>query len=51
MQVGITVPITEFGADPQFHPEVPVSPYTHQSYIHEPMTLMGYLAAITTRPG
>src|SRR5215471_3402255 len=78
MQVGVTVPITEFGADlaglrdfvqaaeelgyahvrlldhvlgadPQFHPEVAVFPYTHQSYIHEPLTLMGYLAAITTR--
>src|SRR3989442_1944308 len=78
MNIGITVPITEFGADlvglrdfvqaaeelgyahvrlldhvlgadPQFHPEVPVFPYTHQSSIHEPLTLMGYLAAITTR--
>jgi probable F420-dependent oxidoreductase len=78
MQVGITVPITEFGADlaglrdfvqaaeelgyahirlldhvlgadPQFHPEVPAFPYTHQSYLHEPLTLMGYLAAITQR--
>jgi probable F420-dependent oxidoreductase len=37
------------GADPQFHPEVPEFPYTHQSYLHEPLTLMSYLAAITTR--
>ena len=35
------------GADPQHHPEVPNPPYTHQSYIHEPLTLKGYLAAIT----
>jgi hypothetical protein len=28
------------GADPQFHPEVPEFPYTHQSYLHEPLTLM-----------
>jgi probable F420-dependent oxidoreductase len=37
------------GADPQFHPEVPEFPYTHQSYLHEPLTLMSYLAAITSR--
>lgn len=37
------------GADPQKHPEVPYFPYTHESYLHEPLTLMGYLAAITTR--
>jgi probable F420-dependent oxidoreductase len=37
------------GADPQFHPEVPEFPYTHKSYLHEPLTLMSYLAAITTR--
>jgi probable F420-dependent oxidoreductase len=37
------------GADPQFHPEVPEFPYTHRSYIHEPLTLMAYLAAITAR--
>lgn len=78
MHVGVTVPITEFGADlsglrdfvqaaedlryahirlldhvlgadPQFHPEVPAFPYTHKSYLHEPLTLMAYLAAITTR--
>ncbi len=78
MHVGVTVPITEFGADlaglrdfvqaaedlgydhirlldhvlgvdPQFHPEVPEFPYTHKSYIHEPLTLLSYVAAITTR--
>ena len=37
------------GADPQFHPEVPEFPYTHKSYLHEPLTFMGYLAAITQR--
>ncbi len=78
MQIGVTVPITEIGADfgglrdyiqaaedlgyahvrildhvlgadPQFHPEVPEFPYTHQTYIHEPLVLMGYLAAITKK--
>ena len=29
--------------------EVPEFPYTHQSYIHEPLTLMGYLDAITNK--
>ncbi len=36
------------GADPQYHPEVPVFYYTHKSVIREPFTLMSYLAAITT---
>jgi probable F420-dependent oxidoreductase len=78
MQVGVSAPITEIGADlaalrdyvqaaedlgyahirildhvlgadPQFHPEVPTFPYTFQSYIHEPFTLMSYLAAITKK--
>jgi len=78
MKIGVTVPITEIGADfrglqdyiqaaedlgyshvrildhvlgadPKFHPEVPEFPYTHKSYIHEPFTLMGYLAAITKK--
>jgi probable F420-dependent oxidoreductase len=35
------------GANPEYHPEVPQFYYTHESYIHEPFTLMGYLAAIT----
>ena len=37
------------GANPQFHPEVPVFYYTHASVTHEPFTLMAYLAALTTR--
>ena len=37
------------GSGSQFHPEVPEFPYTHQSYIHEPLTLMGYLDAITNK--
>ena len=36
------------GADPHYHPEVPVFYYTHESVIREPFTLMSYLAAITT---
>ncbi|GIT13893.1 MAG: hypothetical protein CM1200mP35_07130 [Chloroflexota bacterium] len=36
------------GADPQYHPEVPRFPYTDQSYIHEPFTLMAFLSGITT---
>src|SRR5919108_1504832 len=37
------------GADPRFHPEVPELPYTHRSYLREPLTLLSYLAAITSR--
>ena len=37
------------GAVPEKHPEVPQFPYTHESYIHEPFTLMAYLAAVTKR--
>lgn len=36
------------GADPHYHPEVPVFYYTHKSVIREPFTLMSYLAALTT---
>ena len=39
------------GAVPEQHPEVPQFPYTHESYIHEPFTLMAYLAAVTKRIG
>ena len=39
------------GAVPAKHPEVPQFPYTHESYIHEPFTLMAYLAAVTSRIG
>ena len=37
------------GADPQQHPEVPRFAYTHLSYMHEPFTLMGYLAGVTSK--
>ena len=37
------------GAHPQFHPEVERLYYDHQSYTHEPLILMGYLAAVTER--
>lgn len=37
------------GADPSFHPEVPVFYYTHESVTREPFTLMAYLAALTTQ--
>jgi probable F420-dependent oxidoreductase len=78
MHIGVTVPLTEFGADlvglryfiqavedlgyahvrlldhvlgadPQFHPEMPEPPYTHKSYLHEPLTFMSYLAGITKK--
>lgn len=39
------------GAVPEKHPEVPQFPYTHESYIHEPFTLMAYLAAVTKTIG
>ena len=35
------------GADPQYHPYFASSSYTHQSVMHEPFALMGYLSAIT----
>ena len=37
------------GADPQFHPAVAGTRYTDKSLMHEPLTLMGYIAAITTK--
>jgi len=39
------------GADPEFHPHVANSYYTHRSLMHEPFTLMGYLAAVTKKVG
>ena len=39
------------GAVPEKHPEVPNFPYSHESYIHEPFTLMAYLAAVTKKIG
>ena len=37
------------GADPAFHPEVPVFYYTHESVTREPFTLMAYLSALATQ--
>ena len=45
----IRMPDHVLGADPKYHSEVPRFPYTHQSYFHEPFTVMSYLAAITKR--
>ena len=39
------------GADPRFHPELQPIPYTHESVIHEPFILMGYMAAVTKTVG
>ncbi|MBM3942821.1 MAG: LLM class F420-dependent oxidoreductase [SAR202 cluster bacterium] len=39
------------GGDPQHHPHLANSYYTHRSVMHEPFTLMGYLASITKRVG
>ena len=37
------------GADPQFHPQIPRTNYTHTSVVHEPLTLLAYIAAVTRR--
>src|SRR6266446_5553480 len=37
------------GADPQFHRHPSLASYSHQSVVHESLTLLGYMAAITTR--
>src|SRR5919106_4221448 len=37
------------GADPQFHQHPSLGRYSYKSVVHEPLTLMAYLAAITTR--
>src|SRR5499433_2493610 len=37
------------GADPAFHSHPSLAPYSHRAVVHEAMTLMAYLAAITTR--
>ena len=39
------------GADPQFHQleQASRSQYTHTSVVHEPLTLLGYIAGITDR--
>ena len=37
------------GADPRIHQHPSLGRYSYKSVVHEPLTLMGYLAAITTR--
>jgi len=37
------------GSDLRFHPEITIVHYSHKTYVHEPFTLMGYLAAITKK--
>lgn len=36
------------GADPQFHHHPSLAAYSYKSVVHEPLTLLGYLAAVTT---
>jgi len=37
------------GADPQFHHHPALASYSYKSVVHEPFTLLGYVAAVTTR--
>jgi probable F420-dependent oxidoreductase len=37
------------GADPKFHSHPSLASYSHESVVHESLTLMAYLAAITQR--
>lgn len=37
------------GADPQVHRHPSLARYSYKSVVHEPLTLMAYMAAITTR--
>ncbi len=37
------------GSDLRFHPEITIVHYSHETYVHEPFTLMAYLAAITEK--
>ena len=39
------------GSDPQFHAHPSLANYSQHSVVHESMTLMGYLAAITEKVG
>ena len=39
------------GADPEHHQHVAGSAYTHESVMHEPFALMGYLSAVTKTMG
>jgi probable F420-dependent oxidoreductase len=37
------------GADPRFHSHPSLATYSHEAPVHEALTLMAYLAAVTTR--
>src|SRR5437763_13807809 len=37
------------GADPKFHAHPALATYSHEAVVHEALTLMAYLAAITSR--
>ena len=37
------------GADTRFHHHPSLTNYSYKSVVHEPLTLLGYMAAITTR--
>lgn len=37
------------GADPQHHTHPSLANYSHKSVVHETLTLLGYIAALTTR--
>ncbi|MCI0867271.1 MAG: LLM class flavin-dependent oxidoreductase, partial [Chloroflexi bacterium] len=39
------------GADPRFHDHASFRNYSHESLVHEPFTLMSYMAAITEKVG
>jgi probable F420-dependent oxidoreductase len=39
------------GADPAFHAHPSLATYSHEAVVHEALTLMAYLAAITSRIG
>ena len=39
------------GADPAFHSHPSLATYSHRAVVHEALTLMAYLAAITRRLG
>ncbi len=37
------------GADPKFHSHPSLATYSHEAVVHEALTLMAYLAAVTIR--
>src|SRR5207244_1726979 len=39
------------GADPRFHSHPSLVNYSHESVVHESLTLMAYFAAVTRRHG